>query len=265
MDYPKSGFRERNSPTYRTEYMASAEQFLQLLEEKDLVSAQVLDDGAARDPADVATARCGGLVAVASPRPAYHRVAGGAAAFGGPTEGRRQTFIRPMAKGRAEANRSVESSNSLAACAAANRARQVAGPANTAGRTLRKRLAAGRDEPGRRPRPGSGTGAGWRGKKSLPNRPRLRRPPRRQKKTAAGAGGQAAAQPNRSKTASAAKPQGVDEKLESLDKKLGPLDSLVESEARESNQFDDPMSGPASASGFPEVFDPPRHQEYLSP
>jgi outer membrane protein assembly factor BamB len=64
-----------------------------------------------------------------------------------------------------------------------------------------------------------------------------------------------AAKPNRAKPAELANPASVGENLEPMDKKShGPLDSLIESEAKESGQFDDPISGPALSAPVSKKF-----------
>ncbi len=224
--------------------MASAEQFLQLLEEKDLVSAQVLDS-ARREiqrtspPPDAvglslwlvqgqhitasqAERLLSAVLQKADDKPSFARWQKGEPK---PTEALKTPIPAPPAPPRTEAGKAAAQSTPESSPSASRS--QAAANSSLDDLELAP-------EPER---------IGFAKKPAKPAAPPAAG--RATKKPAGGTAGSAAAQTKSSKSAAAANQSGVGENLESLDKKLGPLDSLVESESRESSQFDDPMSGPA--------------------
>ena len=223
--------------------MASAEQFLQLLEEKDLVSAQVLDS-ARREiqrtspPPDAvglslwlvqgqhitasqAERLLSAVLQKADDKPSFARWQKGEPK---PTEALKTPIPAPPAPPRTEPGK-----------AAARSTPQSSPSANRSQPAANSSL----DDLELAPEPAVGGAK----KPAKPAAPPAAGPAT--KKSASSPAGSTAAQAKSSKAAAAANQAGVGENLESLDKKVGPLDSLVESESRETNQFDDPMSGPA--------------------
>ena len=253
MGYPKSGFRARINLIYRLDYMASAELFLQLLEEKDLVSGQVLDAArreiqrASPTPdafglslwlvqgqhitASQAERLLSAVLQKAEDKTPFARWQKGEPK---PTEALKTSIPAPPPHSKTESAKAPARPNPQGA-SSANR------PQPAAKSSL--------DDLDLAPEPDPAGGAK---KPAKPAAPPLPGPTA--KKTSGGPAEPAAARPNRSKADTATKPEGVGEKLEPLDKKLGPLDSLVESEARESSQFDDPMSGPALSAPVSKKF-----------
>jgi outer membrane protein assembly factor BamB len=224
--------------------MASAEQFLQLLEEKDLVSSQVLD-AARREiqrtspPPDavglslwlvqgqhITASQAERLLTTVlqkgedkSPLARWQK------GEPKPTEALKSSIPVPPAPPRSESAKSPARSNPKSAPPA--KGQQPAAKTSL-------------DDLDLAPEPEPAHGAK---KQSKPAAPGAASPA--PKKPDASPAAPSAAQSKGGKDTATVKPESLTENLDSLDKKIGPLDSLIESEAADSSQFDDPMSGPA--------------------
>jgi outer membrane protein assembly factor BamB len=237
--------------------MASAEQLLQLLEEKDLVSSQVLD-AARREiertspPPDafglslwlvqgqhITAAQAERLISAvqqkaADDKPPFARWQKGEPK---PTEALKSKIPTPP------------SPKSDSAKAPGKQALQGA-PSAKAPPAATSSL----DDLELAPEPERAGGANKPAKAAKPAATPAAAPVA--KKPAAAPGQPAAAAPKGAQAATAAKPAGagVGEKLQPMEAKVEPLDSLIESEAADSGQFDDPMSGPSLTSPVSKKF-----------